>query len=75
MTGNPETEAELIAAGWRLAATTAGADMARMLEMYRELGIEVRAIEVDPTACEGCTVCFEEGAGSLYRVFTRPRAP
>ena len=71
MTAEPVSEARLLAAGWRFAAMTGGAEMARMLEMYRELGIEVTTVPVDPAACDGCTVCFE-GGGELYRVYTRP---
>ncbi len=75
MTGNPETEAALLATGWQYAALTGGADMTRMLEMYREIGIETQAVEVDPAACDGCTVCFEDGGVELFRVYTRPRTP
>jgi hypothetical protein len=70
---DPESEARLLAAGWRFAAQTGGAEMTRMLEMYRELAIEVTAVAVDPADCDGCTSCFE-GGGELYRVYTRPPA-
>jgi hypothetical protein len=71
VTPEPDSEAHLLAAGWRFAALTGGAEMTRMLEMYRELGIEVTAVPVDPATCDGCTTCFE-GGGELYRVYTRP---
>jgi len=73
MTAEPGTEAGLLAAGWRFAALTGGAEMDRMLEMYREIGIEVTAVQVDPASIEGCRTCFEAGA-PVYRVYTRPSA-
>lgn len=73
MTADPGTEAGLLATGWRFAALTGGAEMDRMLEMYRELGIEATAVPVDPASIEGCNTCFEAGA-AVYRVYTRPAA-
>jgi hypothetical protein len=34
--------------GWKLASTTSGGELSRILDMYRELGIEVRTEEVSP---------------------------
>ena len=73
MTNDSTLEAGLLAAGWCFAALTGGAEMARMLEMYHELGIEATAVPVDPDSIEGCRTCFEAGA-AVYRVYTRPVA-
>ena len=60
-------------AGWKIATTTSGTDMKRILDMYHELGLEVRTEEVSPEECGECTECFVTGGESLYRVYTRTK--
>jgi hypothetical protein len=59
--------------GWRLASTTSGADLKRILDMYQELDIEVYTEEVDPAECDGCTECFVASGEPLYRIYTRQK--
>jgi len=57
--------------GWKLASTTSGADLKRILDMYHELALEVYTEEVSPEECGGCTECFVVGGETLYRIYTR----
>lgn len=68
-----KTREELEQEGWKLAATTSGAHLRRILEMYRELGIEVYLEEVTPEECAGCTTCYVAGEETITRIYTRAR--
>ena len=57
--------------GWTLASTTSGAHLSRILEMYRELGLDVHLEEVTSEECGGCTLCLIAGNETIYRVYTR----
>ena len=57
--------------GWELASTTSGAHLRRILEMYRELGLEVCLEEVTPEECGGCTICYVAGGEAITRIYTR----
>ena len=59
--------------GWKLASTTSGAHLKRILEMYEEIGLEVYVEEVTPEECDGCTFCYTVGDETLTRIYTRPR--
>ena len=62
---------ELEKEGWKLAATTSGAHLKRILDMYRELDIEVYLEEVTPEECGGCTTCYVAGEETITRIYTR----
>ncbi len=74
MNKTTKTREELEREGWKLAATTSGAHLRRILEMYQELGFDVYLEEVTPEECGGCTVCYVAGKETITRVYTRPRA-
>lgn len=57
--------------GWKLASTTSGAHLQRILEMYQELGLDTNLEEVTPEECGGCTLCYVAGNETIYRIFTR----
>ncbi len=57
--------------GWRLACTTSGAHLRRVLEMYEELGLDVYTEEVTPEECGGCTICYVAGNETITRIYTR----
>ena len=59
--------------GWTEVSLSGGSHLRRMVETYEELGFEVYLEEVDPNQCEGCTLCYQEGGETIYRVYTRPR--
>ena len=59
--------------GWKLASTSSGADLKRILEMYEELGFDVYTEEVTPEECGGCTTCFVAGNETITRIYTRPK--
>lgn len=65
---------ELEKEGWKLAATTSGAHLKRILEMYRELDIEVYLEEITPEECGGCTTCYVAGEETITRIYTRTRS-
>ena len=57
--------------GWKLASTTSGTQLRRILEMYDELGVDVNLEEVTPEECGGCTICYIADNETIYRVYTR----
>ena len=57
--------------GWKLASTTSGAHLKRILEMYEELGFEVYTEEVTPEECGGCTTCYTAGNEAITRIYTK----
>jgi phosphoserine phosphatase len=67
----PKTQRQLKAEGWKIATVTGGASLDRILEMYRELGLQVYLEEVKPEQCEGCTQCFTESKEAVFRIYTR----
>jgi len=64
---------ELEKEGWRLASTTSGEHLRRILEMYQELGLDVYLEEVTPEECGGCTTCYVAGNETITRIYTRPK--
>ena len=59
--------------GWKLASTTSGEHLTRVLEMYHELGFGVYTEEVTPEECGGCTTCYVAGDETIYRIYTRAK--
>ena len=57
--------------GWKLASTSSGAHLRRILEMYEELGFEVYTEEVTPEECGGCTICYTAGNETITRIYTK----
>ncbi len=70
-----KSRGELEKEGWKLAATTSGAHLKRILDMYRELDIEVYLEEITPEECGGCTTCYVVGEETITRIYTRTRSP
>lgn len=64
---NPEKD------GWKTASVTGGQHLQRALEMYEELGMEVRLEEINPDECEGCTTCYKDSNETIYRIYTRQK--
>ena len=70
-----KTREELEEEGWKLASTTSGAHLRRILEMYQEIGLDICLEEVTPEECGGCTICYTTGDEAITRIYTRPRKP
>jgi len=66
-----KTRQELEKEGWKLASTTSGAHLRRVLEMYQELGFDVYLEEITPEECGGCTICYVTGNEPITRIYTR----
>ena len=64
---------ERIESDWKQAALSSGAHLRRIVEMYEELGFEVRLEEVSSEECGGCIVCYCDTGEEIYRIFTRPK--
>ena len=73
MSDSDATQASPEHQGWKAASTTGGKHLQRTLEMYEELGMEVRLEQIDTDKCEGCTQCYKEGNETMYRIYTRSR--
>lgn len=56
---------------WQEVAIDGETHLKRIVEMYEELGFEVRLEEVKPDEVEQCAKCFQESGEKIYRVYTR----
>jgi len=68
-----KTREELAKEGWKLASTSSGAQLRRILEMYQEIGLDVYLEEVTPEDCGGCTICYTAGDEPITRIYTRAK--
>jgi len=73
LTGTGNTPEALAKAGWKLVATTSGADVDRILEMCRELEVDIHLEEVPVKDCGGCTVCYVDSDMPVTRIYIRGR--
>jgi hypothetical protein len=56
---------------WQEVAIDGETHFRRLVDMYEELGFEVRLEEVKPEEVEHCTRCLQEGGERIYRVYAR----
>ena len=61
----------LEAEGWQFATMTGGDHLKHTLEMYRELGIDTKLVEVDPQSCQDCVKCYTDSNEILYKVYIK----
>jgi hypothetical protein len=57
--------------GWKEVAVDGETHLKRLVDMYRDLGFEIRLEEVKPEEVEQCTKCLVERKEKMYRVYTR----
>ena len=60
--------------GWKLASTSSGEHLGRILVVYRELGFEVYTEEATPETPEECTECYLASGETAFSVYTRGKA-
>ena len=68
---NPEQK--LVRAGWEKQATYDDPRLTEMLEMYREIGLEVHLEPFNPENEEGCTGCMQLTPEKLKTIYTRKK--
>jgi hypothetical protein len=56
---------------WQEVAIDGETHVKRVVDMYKELGFEIRLEEVEPEEVEQCTKCLEESGEKIYRVYAR----
>ena len=56
---------------WQEVAIDGETHLKRLVDMYEELGFEVRLEEVKPEEVEQCTQCLQERGEKIYRIFVR----
>ncbi len=56
---------------WQEVAIDGETHLKRLVDMYQELGFEVRLEEVKPEEVEQCTQCLQEKWEKIYRVYAR----
>jgi hypothetical protein len=59
---------------WQEVAIDGEKHLRRLVDMYEELGFELRLEEVKPEELEQCTQCLEESAEKIYRVYVRRKS-
>lgn len=64
-------ESELARLGWKRQTTYDEPRLGELVEMYEEMGLEVRLEE--PEEDDECTACFTGSAGKLKTIYTRER--
>jgi hypothetical protein len=56
---------------WKEVAIDGETHLKRVVDMYEELGFEVRLEEVKPEEVEQCTQCLQESGEKIYRIYAR----
>jgi len=56
---------------WQEVAIDGEAHLKRLVDMYKELGFEVRLEEAKPEEVEQCTQCLQESGEKIYQVYAR----
>ena len=56
---------------WQEVAIDGETHLKRVVDMYEELGFEVRLEEVKPEEVEHCTQCYAREGEKIYRVYAR----
>ncbi len=69
---NPEQK--LVLAGWEKQATYDDPRLTEMVEMYREIGLEVHLEPFNPENEEGCTGCMQLTPEKFKTIYTRKKA-
>lgn len=59
---------------WQEVAIDGETHLKRLVNMYEELGFEVRLEKVEPGELEQCTKCLEESGEKIYRVYARRKS-
>lgn len=69
------TSEELLVQGWTRMFTMDEPRLSEAVEMYEQLGLEVRleSMTTDPDS-EECQICFEQEPGRSKIIWTRPRS-
>jgi branched-subunit amino acid aminotransferase/4-amino-4-deoxychorismate lyase len=56
---------------WKEVAIDGERHVKRLIDMYEELGFEIRLEEVDPEEVKHCTQCLRQTGEKIYRVYAR----
>ncbi len=64
-------EQKLVQAGWERQATYDDPRLSEMVEMYKEIGLEVHLEPFDPENEEGCTGCMQLTPEKFKTIYTR----
>jgi hypothetical protein len=59
---------------WQEVALDGETHLTRIVDMYQELGFEVRLEEVKPEEVEQCTKCLQDKGEKIYRVYARRKS-
>jgi hypothetical protein len=59
---------------WQEVALDGETHLTRIVDMYQELGFEVRLEEVKPEEVEQCTKCLQDKGEKIYRVYVRRKS-
>jgi len=56
---------------WQEVAIDGEIHLKRLVDIYEELGLEIRLKEAKPEEVEQCTQCLQESGEKIYRVHAR----
>jgi len=56
---------------WQEVALDGETHLKRLVDMYEDLGFEIRLEEAKPEEVEQCTQCLQESGEKIYRVHAR----
>jgi len=68
------TQEQLEAEGWVKKFTIDKERLPEYIELYENIGLEVRVEAVVPAEVEGCNTCFEAECNKFMVIYTRARA-
>ncbi len=67
------SEKELVESGWKKQTTLDEPRLSEMIELYKEIGFEVRLEPFDPGDDPNCTECMLRSPQQFRTIFTRKK--
>ena len=67
------TEEKLIQAGWQKQSTYDDPRLSEMVEMYKQIGLEVHLEPFDAADADGCTGCMQLFPWQFKTIYTRKK--
>ena len=59
--------------GWTKRTVTDEPRLSELVDLYEEIGLEVKVVPALPADFDGCSVCLEAGEDKYKTIFTRPK--
>lgn len=69
----PSSREELEREGWTMRTVQNEPRLSELIEMYEEIGFEVKILPLSREDCGTCSVCFDNNKNQFKTIYTRPK--